>query len=458
MNPQQIQLMYQGNLQNIEKGRTNRSFKTATLRLMAVDVVANQTSYTKESILKALPTLRNIPIVGLLKGEDFGDHEAQMVFDEEVGLKTVYNTVPFGLIPESANFWFDTVKVDGKEQEFLYVDVLLWKRQKEVKTLMKRKQFSTSMEVTILNAHKDRLGVLHIEDFFFTAVCVLGSQITPAFKGAQIQTYSENTETQEKINQMMMEFAEQLGGENMAEQTTLTPETTEVETVEVETTELAEGVVEETIETPTDEVVETTQTSETYEKEEEEKDETDSEPKKEVEEETTTDSETEEAKEEEKEADSDKEEDEEEDKTTTNQDYEALKVEYQGMVDALMAKNQEMSNLQASYETIQQEVVELRTFKEEILIERRLVAETQLFERFVALEETSEFDELKSNAKNYSLEDLETQLYALMGKKLYAEQKPATKPTTTHVAYEATYQASTSNDSVFGLLDLYLKK
>ena len=462
MNPQQTQLMYQGNLQNIEKGRTNRSFKTATLRLMAVDVIANQTSYTKESILKALPTLRNIPIVGLLKGEDFGGHEAQMVFDEEVGLKTVYNTVPFGLIPESANFWFDTVKVDGKEQEFLYVDVLLWKRQKEVKTLMKRKQFSTSMEVTILNAHKDRSGVLHIEDFFFTAVCVLGSQITPAFKGAQIQTYSENTETQEKINQMMMEFAEQLGGENMAEQTTLTPETTEVETTEVETveveaTEVAEGVVE-TIETPTDEVVETTEPSETYEKEEEEKEEADSDSEKEeVKEDVETDSETEETKEEEKEADSDKEEEKEE-KSTSNQDYEALKVEYQGMVEALMAKNQEMSDLQASYETLQQEVVELRTFKEEILIERRLVAETQLFERFVALEETPEFDELKSNAKNYSLEDLETQLYALMGKKLYAEQKSVVKPTTTHVAYEATYQASTSNDSVFGLLDLYLKK
>ena len=193
-------------------------------------------------------------------------------------------------------------------------------------------------------------------------------------------------------------------------------------------------------------------------RQEEEKEETDSDSEKEeVKEDVETDSETEETKEEEKEADSDEEEEKEE-KSTSNQDYEALKVEYQGMVEALMAKNQEMSDLQASYETLQQEVVELRTFKEEILIERRLVAETQLFERFVALEETPEFDELKSNAKNYSLEDLETQLYVLMGKKLYAEQKPAVKPTTTHVAYEATYQASTSNDSVFGLLDLYLKK
>ena len=443
--------MYQGNLQNVEKGHTNRSFKTATLRLLAVDVVANKTKYSKESILKALPTLRNIPIVGLLKGDDFGSHEAQMVLDEEVGLKTVYNTVPFGLIPESANFWFETANVNGKEQKFLCVDVLLWKRQKEVNVLAKRKQFNTSMEVTILSGNKDRTGVLHIDDFYFTAVCVLGNHIAPAFKGAQIQTYSEDTDVQDKINQMMMEFAEQLGGETMSvEETILTPEEQDVQA----------PVVEE-VETPTEEtpeetpVVEEPETPEAGEGEYQEETPVVEEPEAtepEVEEPKTEGESTEETPE------TDTPVAEEAPAPTLEETYETLKVEHQGLVDSLMAKNQEMTDLQTAYETLKADYEDLKAFKDEVLAERRREAEEQLFNKFKDLEETPEFDQLKSTAKDYSIEELETQLYALMGRKFYAEQKPATKPTVTHVAYEATYQASTPTDSVFGLLDSYLKK
>lgn len=451
MEKQTTQLMYQGNLQHVEKGRTNHSFKKAILRLLAVDVIANQTKYSKEAILRALPSLRNIPIVGLLKGDDFGGHEARLVLDEEEGFKTEYNTVPFGLVPESANFWFETEVINGKEQEFLCVDVLLWKRQKEVKALTKRKQFNTSMEVTILSGNKDRSGVLDIDEFYFTAVCVLGNHVTPAFKGAQIQTYSEDTGVQNKINQMMMEFAEQLGGETMpVEETILTPEEQDIQA----------PVVEE-VETPTDEtpeetpVVEEPETPEVGEGEYQEEAPVVEEPEAtepEVEEPKTEGESTEETPESETPVV------EETPTPTLEETYEALKVEHQGLVDTLMAKNQEMTDLQTAYDTLKADYEDLKTFKDGILAERRREAETQLFAKFGDLEGTPEFDELKEKAADYSIEALETQLYALMGRKLYAEQKPASKPTMTHVAYEAAYEASTPTDSVFGLLDLYLKK
>ena len=446
------QLVYQASLVDVEKGRTNRSFKTATLRLMAVDVVANRTRYNKESILKALPTLRNIPLVGRWKGEDFGSHEVKLELDEEEGFKNTYKTTPLGVIPESANFWFESDDVNGTSQEFLCVDVLLWKRQKEVKSLIRRKQFNISMEVTITEAVKDTSGILDIRDFYFTAVCVLGANVPPAFSGAMIQTYAD--ETQQQVSEMMLEFQaehpERKEGESM-------PEMNETPVLETETTEV-EAVVEPVVE----ETPQTTETSETVEvemvhEEKQEENETSDDDQKEEESEDQESSQSEESVEADKEEEKEEEVEEDEKKDSDAESaYQALKTEYQVMVDTLMTKTQEMSDLQASYEALQQEVVALRTFKEEVIVERRQVVETQLFERFEALSGTTEFEALKTNAKDYSIEDLETQLYALMGRKLYAEQKPASK--SAHVAYEATYQAAKSKDSVFNLLDIYLNK
>ena len=439
------QLVYQASLVDVEKGRTNRSFKTATLRLMAVDVVANRTRYNKESILKALPTLRNIPLVGRWKGEDFGSHEVKLELDEEEGFKNTYNTTPLGVIPESANFWFESVDVNGTSQEFLCVDVLLWKRQKEVKSLIRRKQFNISMEVTITDAIKDTAGILDIRDFYFTAVCILGANVSPAFSGAMIQTYAD--ETQQQVSEMMLEFQaehpERKEGEEM-------PEMNEAPVLEPEMVE-----TEPEVEPVVDEVSESVETPEDHKSSEAVEIEVVHEDK---EEETSEEKEEESITEPEETVEADKEEEKEEEEKASDVEsaYQALKVEHQAMIDTLMTKTQEMSDLQAAYEALQQELTELRTFKEEVVYERRQVAETQLFERFEALSGTTEFEALKTNAKDYSIEDLETQLYALMGRKLYAEQKPVSK--STHVAYEATYQAAKTKDSVFNLLDIYLNK
>lgn len=462
MENNQQHFVYQGSLTDVERGRKNRSFQSATLRLMAVDVIANKTRYTKETILKALPTLCNIPLVGRWKGRDFGSHESQLELNEEEGYQMVYNTTPLGVIPESANFWFETVEVDGKEQEFLCVDVVLWKRQKEVKSLIKRKQFSISMEVTITDADKDLTGVLEIRDFYFTAVCVLGSNVPPAFAGAMIQTYSAD-HTQEQINQMMLEFAKELGGEKMA---------TEPKQVATEEEEKKDSVkTEET----------TTTSEETTPENESSTSESDQEPKEENEPETEEeedkafacqpkDQEDDEyadqpADEEKDKADEidpketpvkeedSKDEDEEDEQPS---DYDRLKVDYQNVVDALMIKTRAYEELESSHQALQQEITALRSFKEEVMIERRRVVEVELFERFVSLAEMEEYQTLKETASEHSIDELETQLYALAGRKFYQEQKPAT--TTSHVAYEVNYQSTQAVDSVFNLLDTYLKK
>lgn len=440
MNEQNFQMLYQGSLQTIGKPYANRSFRPATLRLFAVDTVANNTKYSKEVILKALPSLRNIPLVGLLKGDDFGSHESKLDLDEEEGIRTVYNTTPFGLIPESANFWFETVDVNGEEREFLCVDVLLWKRQhKEFKTLARRKSFNISMEVVITDFEKERSGVIQVKDFYFTAVCVLGNQVTPAFKGARVElTYTENDPAE--LKHMMLEFEEQVkklnlnGGESVPTVKDQKPEEV-VETPVVE----EEVQVEETpvVEDPQPEIIEPSEEAPVVETPEEGTQPEVAEVQPEVVEEVPVQ------------------------EPTLQETYEALQVEHQELVKALMEQKQSMEQLTSDYEALKQERDALQGFKDEVLAERRQSVETALFSQFEDLEGTPEFDALKEKASEYSVDALETQLYALMGKKLYSEQqaqKNLTKPTETHVVYENAHVLSTPTDSVFGLLDLYLKK
>ena len=125
------------------------------------------------------------------------------------------------------------------------------------------------------------------------------------------------------------------------------------------------------------------------------------------------------------------------------------------MVDALSVKSNEVETLQVTIDALKSENETLKEFKASVLAERRQQAEEELFSRFEELKSLPEFENLKTQAGQYSIEALETQLYALIGRKCHA-QKQYSNPV--NVAYEATYQASTPTDSIFGLLDGYLKK
>ena len=160
----------------------NPSFHMGSARIFAIDSVANNVKFSQESTMNALPTLKNIPIVALYKEDEqnFGDHEIVRDVD---GIR--YGTYPIGMIPESAEQWIEEVQTEEGTKQYLCSDILLWKRQKKEFQLIKSQgTFSVSMEVGMVDYEFNANKVCNVNEFYFTAIAVLGNGVKPAFKEA----------------------------------------------------------------------------------------------------------------------------------------------------------------------------------------------------------------------------------------------------------------------------------
>ena len=160
----------------------NPSFHMGSARIFAIDSVANNVKFSQESTINALPTLKNIPIVALYKDDEqnFGDHE---IIRDVDGIR--YGTYPIGMIPESAEQWIEEVQTEEGTKQYLCSDILLWKRQKKEFQLIKSQgTFSVSMEVGMVDYEFNANKVCNVNEFYFTAIAVLGNGVKPAFKEA----------------------------------------------------------------------------------------------------------------------------------------------------------------------------------------------------------------------------------------------------------------------------------
>ena len=160
----------------------NPSFHMGSARIFAIDSVANNVKFSQESTMNALPTLKNIPIVALYKDDEqnFGDHE---IIRDVDGIR--YGTYPIGMIPESAEQWIEEVQTEEGVKQYLCSDILLWKRQKKEFQLIKSQgTFSVSMEVGMVDYEFNANKVCNVNEFYFTAIAVLGNGVKPAFKEA----------------------------------------------------------------------------------------------------------------------------------------------------------------------------------------------------------------------------------------------------------------------------------
>ena len=190
----------------------NPSFHMGSARIFAIDSVANNVKVSQESTMNALPTLKNIPIVTLDKDDEqnFGDHE---IIRDVDGIR--YGTYPIGMIPESAEQWIEEVQTEEGTKQYLCSDILLWKRQKKEFQLIKSQgTFSVSMEVGMVDYEFNANKVCNVNEFYFTAIAVLGNGVKPAFKEACINFHKIGV-----FQDMMLDFKEYMqqfeGGNSM---------------------------------------------------------------------------------------------------------------------------------------------------------------------------------------------------------------------------------------------------
>lgn len=416
----------------------NKSFAAAKCLVCYTGRNRNYSDIGKQKIIDALPSIRNIPVVGRydVDKDDFGSHDVKII-NKENGIDIVNATIPFGVVPESANQWFETRIVNGEEKECFFTDVVLWKRQHGYEHIAKAGTISESMEIDVSEYMIDQDGYCIIDKFQFEALCLLGESVTPCFENACVQMYSNEIVSDFKLqfSEMLREFKElnqssttvtdvtmevdidkNNGGSTMAEEIknevvdevteTVVEETLE-ETVKNTVEDVAEEVVEETIDETTEEIVDETV--------EEHKEDT---PTEEVVEEATEETVVEES----------------------NEDYSVL-----------------YSELKEKYDALENEVVSLREYKQTKESEERKCAEDALFADYEeTIGETEEFKSLKEKASEFSLDALKKECLCIVG--MYSMTNK-TKETNKSDSLKFSLEPEVSEDEPYGgLMKKYLGK
>lgn len=135
----------------------------------------------------------NCPIVGhyMEDIDDFGGHDMELVEGKDGRLVQVARTEPLGVVPESANYWWEFVTDAGGRHEYLCVEVLLWKRQQGYRKIAENGITNHSMEIGIDRWEEDPDGYMHIQDFTFLAFCLLSNEtVEPCFEGSCLTVFS----------------------------------------------------------------------------------------------------------------------------------------------------------------------------------------------------------------------------------------------------------------------------
>lgn len=200
-----LSMTYASSLTNLCE--VNSSFDTGILRICYTGKNRNGSFLSKDTVLKAIPTIYNCPIVCNYNRETdtLGGHDMELVSDSDGNLKIVNITTPVGVIPESANVWFeDYTEDDGTTHEYLYAEVLLWKRQEAYQKIKSDGITAHSMEIKVKNG-KSVDGVYHVSDFEFNAFALIG--VPPCFESSALEIFSQNTFRQQ-ISEMMQDLKE----------------------------------------------------------------------------------------------------------------------------------------------------------------------------------------------------------------------------------------------------------
>lgn len=186
----------------------NASFDMATLRIAYYGKNQNGSYIAKETFEKCLDTIYNKPVVChyIRETDELGGHDVEVLRDENGLPKLVNITQPVGVVPESAEtFWQTVQEDDGTEHEYLCTQVLLWKRQEAYEKIKSDGFVSHSMEIAVKDG--DIIdGVFHINDFEFKAFCLIG--VNPCFESSAL-TFSSET-FNDQFFEMMHDLKESL--------------------------------------------------------------------------------------------------------------------------------------------------------------------------------------------------------------------------------------------------------
>lgn len=198
-----LSIVYSSSLDQLTE--INSSFDRGVLRVAYTGKNRNNSFISKDTFEKCIPTIFNCPIVCNYdrENEEIGSHDIDIITDTDGETRIVNITQPLGVVPESANYWWEEIQDESGIHEYLCIDVIIWKRQEAYKKIKENGITDESMEITV-NRGKMSNGIYVISDFVFTAFCLLGTA-EPCFESASLQMFALDTMKSE-YSQMMDEL------------------------------------------------------------------------------------------------------------------------------------------------------------------------------------------------------------------------------------------------------------
>lgn len=174
----------------------------------------NGSYFSKEAVEKAIPTLANTPILAFIEenesGEkDYSDHRIVLERTKDGEYRFRYLGSAIGVIPENHNAKWETRVTDsGEEKLYLTCEGLLWKKWDDpIDILKRRNKVAQSMELSDdYSGYFDENGLFHFEEFSFFGVCLLGEGVEPAMENASAEIVFSQNNIQKIIQEKLTEY------------------------------------------------------------------------------------------------------------------------------------------------------------------------------------------------------------------------------------------------------------
>lgn len=404
---------------------------------------------------KAHTTIGAVPIVAKYNEEtdNLEGHNVALRKNKDDEYEMHHDTNALGFTSPTTSFYFEDVN-EGTEsspdfKKYVVVeDVYLWKRfdatRKIIEWFANGISPRVSMEIGNVQGQFDKEGYFQINDFEFTGIAALGSDVEPCFPKAEIQMYTVN-EFKSDLKKLMYELSHsenlQEGGNTKMEDVTL--ETTETEVVEnVETTENVEQEFNQVDETAPVEVVEEFEKDEQLIKEDD-KDAPDS-----------TEDSTEQSEEE---STKDIAINETEEEALRRRDSLAVGEDAVPKVEE-DKEEAEQTDFEAKFNELSAEFTALQSQLDELASYKRQREESDVKAKFADKLSEEEFTQVFESMKDAEIQDVEDKLFALYGKKNFSITSTNTSTQVNKVTLALPKEEEATQSPYGGLFEKYNKQ
>lgn len=189
--------------------------------LMHTNENYNHSSFSKEVIEDALPTLAYIPVVGFIENDEFGEEDFSdhryIITKDNGKVKRVYMGSAYGVIlsSEDNNAHFEKkICDDGIEREFIVANAVAWNFLEDSSRILNRdliKDHSIELDENSIEGYEDeKTGIFHFTKFSFRAACVLGGSSRPAMEGSVVEVvnFSMNDFARDVQSELINKYSE----------------------------------------------------------------------------------------------------------------------------------------------------------------------------------------------------------------------------------------------------------